>query len=96
MCSVMFCSGMFCCAVLSMFCSVMLCHALFCPVMFCSVMLCSVMFVEGARRDTREHREHRGLSGQLGVWRPRYAGWGWPGGLFLKSNIPNLWGGEKV
>ena len=38
--------------------------------------------------------DHRGSSGQLGVWQPRYAGWGWPGGLFLKSNNPNLSGGE--
>ena len=42
----------------------------------------------GSRRDSR------GLSGQLGVWRPRHAGWGWPGGLFLQSNNPNLSGGE--
>ena len=30
------------------------------------------------------------------VWRPRYAGWGWPGGLSLKSNNPNRSGGEKT
>ena len=63
-------------------------YALFCP-----VMLCSVVFVEGARRDTRDTR---GSSGHLGVWRPRYAGWGWPGGLFLKSNNPSLSGGENT
>ena len=50
------------------------------------------LFVEGARRDTRDSR---GLSGQLGVWRPRYAGWGWRGGLFLKANNPNLSGGQR-
>eukprot|EP00959_Pyramimonas_sp_CCMP1952_P374869 7850541-Pyramimonas_sp.AAC.1 len=39
-------------------------------------MLCPVVFVEGARRDTQDSP---GSSGQLGVWRPRYVGWGWPG-----------------
>ena len=86
----MFCDGLFCSV---MFCHarVLFCHALLCDVVFCLFLV--VMLVEGARRETRDTRGH---SGQLGVWRPRYAGWGWPGGLFLKSNNPNLSGGESM
>ena len=80
MCSVMLCSGMCC--------SVMLCHALFCPVMLCS------RFRRGRGGGTP--RDSRGFSGQLGVWRPRYAGWGCGRGVCSeKSNNPNLSGGEK-
>ena len=55
----MLCSGMSC--------SVMFCHALFCPVLSCS------RFRRG--RGGGIPRDTRGFSGQLGVWRPRYAGW---------------------
>ena len=69
-------------------CSDMLCHAVLCHVVFCRVRRGREAGYSGILGDSR------GLSGQLGVWRPRYAGWGWPGGLFLKSNNPNLSGGE--
>ena len=69
----------------------MLCSLM--SVMLCSVVLCSAQFCHVRRRGGG--RDIPGHSGQLGVWRPRCAGWGWPGGLFLKSNNPNLSGGEK-
>ena len=89
LCCVMLCSVVLCSVVL---CSVMLCSlmCLSCSVLSCSVLFSSVMFVEGAGG-----RESQGSSGQLGVWRPRYAGWEWPGGLSLKSNDPSLSGGES-
>ena len=73
-----------------MLCSVMLCHA---RVLLCHIMLCHVVFCRVCRG---REAGYPGSSGQLGVWRPRYAGWGWPGSLFLKSNNPNLSGGEKT
>ena len=78
-------------AVLS--CCVMLCSVLSCSGLSCCVLSCSSR-ARGGTPGTLG--DSRGSSGQLGVWRPRHAGWGWPGGLFLKSNNPNLWGGEKV
>ena len=69
----------------------MLCCAMLCSV--CSWWLCWSR-ARGGRPGTLG--DSRGLSGQLGVWRPRYAGWGWPGGLLLKSNNPNLSCGEKT
>ena len=95
---------------LSMCCSVMLCHALFCPVMLCSVMLCSIAFAMlpcsvlsccvmscSSRARGGMRRESRGPSGQLGVWRPRHAGWGCGRRVCSKkSDNPNLSGGEKV
>ena len=81
-------------------CHALFCHALFCHAMFsyvfvmlCSVVLCFVQFCHVRQRGG--WRDNRGQSGQLGVWRPRYAGWEWPGGLSLKSNDPNLSGGEQ-
>ena len=91
------CSDLAC----SLICHVLFCHALFCHAMFsyvfvmlCSVVLCSVQFCHVRRRGGG--RDNRGHSGQLGVWRPRYAGWEWPGGLSLKSNDPSLSGGESL
>ena len=77
------------CHDVAMLCSVMLCHA---RVMFCHIMLCHGVFSRVCRG---REAGYPGSSGQLGVWRPRYAGWGWPGSLFLKSNNPNLSGGES-
>ena len=62
--------------------------------LLCPVMLCS-RFRRG--RGGGKPRDSRGSSGQLGVWRPRYAGWGCGRGVCSKkSNNPNLSGGEKT
>ena len=75
LCHVVFCRVYRVCVVLS--CSVML---VFCSVMFCCVMLYSIVFVEGARRETRDHRDNlwfggRGMQGGFcRVCRGREAG----------------------
>ena len=81
------------CSVLS--CSVLSCYALcMCFFMICSVMFRFAQFCHARRKGG--WRDNRGHSGQLGVWRPRYAGWEWPGGLSLKSNDPSQSGGESL
>ena len=35
-----------------------------CSVILCCVMLCYVMFVEGGRRETRDHRDNWGSGGR--------------------------------
>ena len=70
-------------------CRVMLCHAMLCHALFCHALLRSVLFVEG---------EGGGYSGNLvgpGGLAAAVCRAGGPGSLFLKTNDPNLSGGEK-
>ena len=72
-----------------MTCCVMLCHAMLCRALFCHALLRSALFVEG---------EGGGPPGILvgpGGLAAAVCRAGGPGGLFLKSNNPNLSGGEK-
>ena len=103
LCYVMLCSvcypALFCYGLSVLFCYVMFCYVCY-YVLFCSVMLCSSKGVfcrvcRGREAGPPGPPGPPGLPGQSGVWRPRYAGWVWPGGQFLKSNDPNLSGGEK-
>ena len=74
----------------------MLCSVLPCSVLFCHVLFCHAVF-----RRVRRGREagNPGFSGTLGTTGGLAAAvcrvGGWPGGLFLKSNNPNLSGGGK-
>ena len=104
LCSVMFCSavpcfGMLSCSVLSCYvllsCSALSCSGLSCSVLSCNVLMCYVLFsfvmiVEGAGCGIL------GILGSLGIWRAAVCRVGGSGGLFLKSNDPNLSGGEQL
>ena len=92
-CHVLFCHVVFCCV---MFWCVMFCHArvLFCHVVFCHVLFCHVVFCRVCRG--REAGYSGDSRGNLGSGGRGMQGWGWPGGLSLKSNDPSLSGGEQV
>ena len=78
------------------FCHAMLCHAMFyCVfVMLCSVVLCPVQFCHVRRK--RGGRDSQGFSGDLGIWRPRYARWAGREVYSENLTIPTCRAGNKI
>ena len=85
-CSVVRCSVMRC--------SVVLCHALLCHAMLCHALFCHAL-LRSLSRSSKARGRTTGIPVGPGGLAAAVCRAGGPGGLFLKSNNPNLSGGEK-